>query len=87
MIPNGVCQHPHFETSTNAYKERDLGNFFKLQFTPKIVPPLPHHSLKMVALVQRPAPSFKADTVVDSLFTEVSLSDYLGQWCVTTNLY
>ncbi|KAF9466813.1 peroxiredoxin [Collybia nuda] len=36
----------------------------------------------MVALVQRPAPTFKADTIVDGLFTEVSLSDYLGQWVV-----
>ncbi|KAK7018344.1 peroxiredoxin [Favolaschia claudopus] len=36
----------------------------------------------MVALVQRPAPVFKAPTVVDGLFEDVSLSDYLGQWVV-----
>ncbi|THU82389.1 thioredoxin-like protein [Dendrothele bispora CBS 962.96] len=36
----------------------------------------------MVALVQRPAPAFKASAVVDGLFQEVSLSDYLGKWCV-----
>jgi peroxiredoxin len=37
----------------------------------------------MVALVQRPAPTFKATAVVDGQFTDVSLSDYLGQWFVT----
>ncbi|RDB21941.1 Peroxiredoxin [Hypsizygus marmoreus] len=36
----------------------------------------------MVALVQRPAPVFKAETVVDGLFEDVSLSNYLGQWVV-----
>lgn len=34
----------------------------------------------MVALIQRPAPSFKADTVVEGNFKEVSLSQLLGQW-------
>ncbi|KAK0471816.1 thioredoxin-like protein [Armillaria novae-zelandiae] len=36
----------------------------------------------MVALIQRPAPSFKAAAVVDGLFEDVSLTDYLGQWVV-----
>ncbi|KAL0575780.1 cTPxI [Marasmius crinis-equi] len=36
----------------------------------------------MPALVQRSAPGFKADAVVDGLFQEVSLSDYLGKWVV-----
>ncbi|KAG6919678.1 hypothetical protein DXG01_002621 [Tephrocybe rancida] len=36
----------------------------------------------MVALVQRPAPAFTAPTVTDGLFTDVSLSNYLGQWVV-----
>ncbi|RXW23397.1 hypothetical protein EST38_g2432 [Candolleomyces aberdarensis] len=36
----------------------------------------------MVALIQRPAPTFKADAVVDGLFEEISLSQYLGQWVV-----
>lgn len=36
----------------------------------------------MVALVQRPAPAFKATTVTDGLFSDISLSDYLGQWSV-----
>ncbi|KAF8151655.1 peroxiredoxin, partial [Crassisporium funariophilum] len=36
----------------------------------------------MVALVQRPAPTFKAEAVADGLFVDVSLSDYLGQWVV-----
>ncbi|KAF8063414.1 peroxiredoxin [Lyophyllum atratum] len=36
----------------------------------------------MVALVQRPAPTFKAAAVADGLFTDVSLSGYLGQWVV-----
>ncbi len=34
----------------------------------------------MVALIQRPAPTFKAAAVVDGLFEDVSLTDYLGQW-------
>ncbi|KAG5643075.1 Peroxiredoxin-2 [Asterophora parasitica] len=37
----------------------------------------------MVALVQRPAPTFKANAVTDGLFNEVSLTDYLGQWDFT----
>ncbi|SJL02998.1 probable TSA1-thiol-specific antioxidant [Armillaria ostoyae] len=36
----------------------------------------------MVALIQRPAPTFKAAAVVDGLFEDVSLTDYLGQWVV-----
>ncbi|KIM44046.1 hypothetical protein M413DRAFT_443106 [Hebeloma cylindrosporum] len=36
----------------------------------------------MTALVQRPAPTFKAEAVVDGLFVDVSLADYLGQWVV-----
>lgn len=34
----------------------------------------------MVAIVQKPAPTFKAAAVVDGLFQDVSLSDYLGKW-------
>ncbi|KAJ6532896.1 thioredoxin-like protein [Mycena vulgaris] len=36
----------------------------------------------MVALVQRPAPGFTAATVVDGVFEDISLSDYLGKWVV-----
>ncbi|KAJ3545258.1 hypothetical protein NMY22_g2513 [Coprinellus aureogranulatus] len=36
----------------------------------------------MVALVQRPAPTFKADAVTGGLFEEVSLEQYKGQWVV-----
>ncbi|KAK0475010.1 thioredoxin-like protein [Armillaria luteobubalina] len=36
----------------------------------------------MVALIQRPAPTFKAAAVIDGLFEDVSLTDYLGQWVV-----
>jgi len=36
----------------------------------------------MPALVQRPAPTFKAEAVVDGLFVDISLADYLGQWVV-----
>ncbi|KAF9449237.1 2-cysteine peroxiredoxin [Macrolepiota fuliginosa MF-IS2] len=36
----------------------------------------------MVALVQRPAPAFKADAVTDGTFQEVSLTGLLGQWVV-----
>ncbi|KAJ6589447.1 thioredoxin-like protein [Mycena capillaripes] len=36
----------------------------------------------MVALVQRPAPGFKAPTVVNGIFEDISLSDYLGKWVV-----
>ena len=34
----------------------------------------------MVAVVQKPAPTFKADAVIDGLFHQISLSDYIGQW-------
>ena len=34
----------------------------------------------MVATVQKPAPAFKATAVVDGLFQDISLSDYLGKW-------
>lgn len=34
----------------------------------------------MPALVQRPAPTFKAEAVVDGMFIDISLADYLGQW-------
>ena len=37
----------------------------------------------MVALVQRPAPGFKATAVVEGQFKEISLSDFLGQWYVS----
>ncbi|KAJ4478471.1 thioredoxin-like protein [Lentinula aciculospora] len=36
----------------------------------------------MVALIQRPAPAFKSTAVVEGLFEDVSLSDYLGKWVV-----
>ena len=36
----------------------------------------------MVAIVQKPAPAFKAEAVVDGLFKDISLADYVGQWCV-----
>ncbi|KDQ58194.1 hypothetical protein JAAARDRAFT_129468 [Jaapia argillacea MUCL 33604] len=36
----------------------------------------------MVAIVQRPAPAFKATAVVDGLFRDVSLADFLGKWVV-----
>ncbi|KAK7464977.1 cTPxI [Stygiomarasmius scandens] len=36
----------------------------------------------MVALIQRPAPAFKASAVVEGLFQEISLSEYLGKWVV-----
>lgn len=39
----------------------------------------PHN---MPALVQRPAPTFKADAVANGEFIDVSLSNYLGKWCV-----
>ena len=38
------------------------------------------HTTKMVAQVQKPAPTFKAQAVVDGVFQDVSLSDFLGQW-------
>jgi alkyl hydroperoxide reductase subunit AhpC len=34
----------------------------------------------MVALVQRPAPDFKATSVEEGQFKDVKLADYLGQW-------
>lgn len=37
----------------------------------------------MVALVQRPAPTFKADAVTAGLFEEISLEQYKGQWYAT----
>ena len=36
----------------------------------------------MVARVQRPAPAFKATAVVEGMFKDISLADYLGQWWV-----
>ncbi|KAL4248221.1 peroxiredoxin family protein [Abortiporus biennis] len=36
----------------------------------------------MVAIVQKPAPAFKASAVVDGLFQDVQLSDYLGKWVI-----
>ncbi|KAF8871110.1 thioredoxin-like protein [Mucidula mucida] len=36
----------------------------------------------MVAVVQKPAPKFTAAAVVDGLFQDVSLEEYLGQWVV-----
>ncbi|KIY69766.1 peroxiredoxin [Cylindrobasidium torrendii FP15055 ss-10] len=36
----------------------------------------------MVALVQRPAPTFKAPAVVDGLFEDIALTDFLGKWVV-----
>ena len=40
----------------------------------------------MVALIQRPAPTFKAEAVAESLFIQVSLTDFLGQWYVNNLL-
>lgn len=40
----------------------------------------------MTALVQRPAPAFTAPTITDGQFTDISLSDYVGQWYVTVTL-
>ena len=40
----------------------------------------------MVAIVQKPAPTFKATAVVDGLFKDISLADYLGQWYVLRHL-
>ncbi|KAF8830975.1 hypothetical protein HHX47_DHR1000118 [Lentinula edodes] len=37
----------------------------------------------MVALIQRPAPAFKSTAVIEGLFEEISLSDYLGKWDFT----
>ncbi|EAU83474.2 Cys 2 peroxiredoxin [Coprinopsis cinerea okayama7 len=36
----------------------------------------------MPAIVQRPAPTFKAEAVTEGLFNEVSLQDYQGKWVV-----
>ncbi|KIM63248.1 hypothetical protein SCLCIDRAFT_1214351 [Scleroderma citrinum Foug A] len=36
----------------------------------------------MVAVVQKPAPAFKATAVVEGLFKDVALSDFQGQWVV-----
>ncbi|KAF9234377.1 peroxiredoxin [Melanogaster broomeanus] len=36
----------------------------------------------MVARVQRPAPAFKATAVVEGMFKDISLSDYLGEWVI-----
>ncbi|KAL9708988.1 cTPxI [Leucoagaricus gongylophorus] len=36
----------------------------------------------MVALVQHPAPVFKAEAVTKNVFSEVSLSDFRGRWVV-----
>jgi len=36
----------------------------------------------MVALVQRPAPTFKAEAVAEGQFVEVNLAEYIGQWYV-----
>jgi len=36
----------------------------------------------MVAIVQKPAPAFKASAVIDGLFHDISLADYIGQWVV-----
>ena len=38
------------------------------------------HPKNMSPAVQKPAPAFKATTVVEGNFQDVSLSDYLGQW-------
>lgn len=46
-----------------------------------------NYHLEMVALIQRPAPTFKAEAVVEGLFLDISLTDYLGQWCVDNNLH
>ncbi|KAF9220705.1 peroxiredoxin [Gyrodon lividus] len=36
----------------------------------------------MVARVQRPAPAFKATAVVEGMFKDITLADYLGQWVI-----
>ena len=40
----------------------------------------------MPALVQRPAPTFRAEAVVEGSFKNVNLQDYLGQWYVKFQL-
>ena len=47
----------------------------------------PNYYLEMVALIQRPAPTFKADAVAEGLFLDISLTDYLGQWYVDNSLH
>lgn len=56
--------------------------FFFLPDRPSFVFLSPNFHIKMVALVQRPAPTFKAEAVAESLFIDVSLTDYLGKWYV-----
>jgi len=41
----------------------------------------------MVALIQRPAPTFSAEAVMEGIFVDVSLAGYLGQWYVDENLH
>jgi peroxiredoxin (alkyl hydroperoxide reductase subunit C) len=36
----------------------------------------------MSPAIQHPAPAFTVTALIDGAFKEVSLSDYLGQWCV-----
>jgi len=36
----------------------------------------------MVALVQRPAPTFKAEAIAEGQFVELNLAEYIGQWFV-----
>ncbi|KZT30112.1 thioredoxin-like protein [Neolentinus lepideus HHB14362 ss-1] len=36
----------------------------------------------MVAIVQKPAPAFKATIVADAQFKDIQLSDYLGKWVI-----
>jgi len=58
------------------HKERDLGILQRSSLSNF------HPQFTMVAVVQRPAPAFKATAVVGGLFQDVSLADYLGQWYV-----
>jgi len=41
----------------------------------------------MPALVQRPAPTFAAEAVVEGTFSTVNLQDYLGQWYAPKAFY
>lgn len=34
----------------------------------------------MVAFVQKPAPEFSGAAVVDGIFQDIALKDFLGQW-------
>ncbi|KZS86858.1 peroxiredoxin [Sistotremastrum niveocremeum HHB9708] len=36
----------------------------------------------MPAIIQKPAPAFKATTVIDGEFKDVALSDFLGKWVI-----